>query len=87
MKKVADRGWANFIELLGGLSAYLAAFNLLPFPALDGGRLMFLSYEAATRRRANPTVEAQIHVVGFVMILGLMVYVTVANDIPHLFKK
>lgn len=87
MKKVADRGWANFIELLGGLSAYLAAFNLLPIPALDGGRLLFLSYEAATRRRANPTVEAQIHAVGLVMMLGLMIYVTFANDIPHLFNK
>jgi regulator of sigma E protease len=86
MKKVADRGWADFIGLLGALSAYLAAFNLLPIPALDGGRLMFLSYEAATRKRANPTVEAHIHAIGLVMMLGLMLYVTFANDVPGLLK-
>lgn len=86
IKKVADHGWARFIQLLGALSAYLAAFNLLPIPALDGGRLMFLSYEAATRKRANPTVEAHIHAIGLVMMLGLMIYVTFANDIPGLLK-
>ncbi|NUO54013.1 MAG: site-2 protease family protein [Polyangiaceae bacterium] len=86
MKKVADEGWAEFIFLLGALSAYLAAFNLLPIPALDGGRLMFLGYEAATRKRANPTVEAHIHVIGLVMMLGLMLYVTFANDVPRFWK-
>ncbi len=80
MKKVADEGWGEFLKLLGVLSAYLAAFNLLPIPALDGGRLMFLSYEAATRRRANPTIEMHIHAIGLVMMLGLMIYVTFAND-------
>ena len=73
-------------SLLGALSAYLAAFNLLPIPALDGGRLMFLGYEAATRKRANPTVEAHIHVIGLVMMLGLMLYVTFANDVPRFWK-
>ena len=68
------------MTLLGVLSAILAAFNLLPIPALDGGRLLFLGYEAATRKRANPTVEAHLHVIGLVMMLGLMIYVTLAND-------
>ena len=81
MKKVADRGWADFLGALGYLSTMLAAFNMLPVPALDGGRLMFLGYEAATRRRANPTVEAHIHAIGLVMMLGLMIYVTFANDL------
>lgn len=77
----AKSGWGELIELLGQLSAYLGAFNLIPFPALDGGRLMFLGYEAATRRRANPRIEAVIHGVGLIMLLGLMGYVTVFNDI------
>ncbi len=81
MKKAAEVGWAEFVIFLGGLSAYLAVFNLLPLPALDGGRLMFLGYEAVTRRRPNPTMEAQIHAIGVVMLLGLMVYVTFANDL------
>jgi len=79
MKKAAEVGWAEFVIFLGGLSAYLAVFNLLPLPALDGGRLMFLGYEATTRRRPNARIEAQIHLVGIVTMLGLMVYVTV-ND-------
>jgi regulator of sigma E protease len=77
----AKNGSAELIEFLGQLSAYLGAFNLIPFPALDGGRLMFLGYEAATRRRANPRIEAVIHGVGLIMLLGLMGYVTVFNDV------
>ncbi len=80
MATAVKTGWGDFLFLLGALSAWLAAFNLLPFPALDGGRLMFLGYEATTRRRANPTVEAQIHAVGLLMLLGVMIYVTLAND-------
>lgn len=77
----AKRGWPDLLEFLGALSAYLGAFNLIPFPALDGGRLMFLFYEATTRRRPNARIEAHIHAIGLVMLLGLMLYVTVANDI------
>lgn len=77
----AKGGLADYLEFLAILSAYLGAFNLIPFPALDGGRLMFLGYEAATRRRANPRIEAVIHGVGLIMLLGLMGYVTLFNDI------
>ena len=51
MAKAAERGFSYYVGLLGALSAYLAGFNLLPIPALDGGRLLFLGYEAATRKR------------------------------------
>jgi len=78
--RAAKRGWADWLELLGFLSAYLGAFNLIPFPALDGGRLVFLGYELATRRRPDAKMEAQIHVVGLMMLLGLMLYVTIVND-------
>jgi regulator of sigma E protease len=78
--EAAKRGWTDLLYLLGALSAYLGAFNLIPFPALDGGRLMFLGYEATTRRRPNARIEAHIHAIGLVMMLGLMVYVTIFND-------
>lgn len=78
--QAASSGWEDFLMLLGHISTSLAVFNLLPIPALDGGRLLFLGYEATTRRRPNPTVEAHIHAVGLLMLLGLMLYVTVFND-------
>jgi len=77
----AEKGWEFGLELLGGISAYLAAFNMIPLPALDGGRLLFLTYEATTRRRPNARVEGWIHATGFLMLLTLALWVTVFNDI------
>jgi len=82
MAESARSGVADYLRLLGILSAYLAGFNLLPVPALDGARLMFLGYEAATRRRPNARVEAHIHAVGLLLLLTLVAVVTVFSDIP-----
>ena len=75
--RAAKEGAAVFLSLLGALSAYLGAFNLLPFPALDGGRLAFLTYEAVTRQRPNAQVEAKVHFLGLLMLLALIAVVTV----------
>jgi regulator of sigma E protease len=75
--RAAERGPADYLYLLGLLSAYLGGFNLLPFPALDGGRLMFLGYEAVTRRRPNARVEAHVHAVGLLMLLCLIAVISV----------
>ena len=75
--RAAEQGSAVFLWLLGALSAYLGAFNLLPFPALDGGRLAFLTYEAVTRQRPNAQVEAKVHFLGLLMLLALIAVVTV----------
>jgi regulator of sigma E protease len=64
------------IKLLMLLSVYLGLFNLFPLPALDGGRLVFLSYELVTRRRANPKIEAMVHMAGIMVLLVVMVLVT-----------
>jgi regulator of sigma E protease len=79
--KAAKNSWTELLVILGTISAYLGAFNLIPFPALDGGRLMFLGYEAATRKRPNARIEMHIHAIGLVMMLCLMLYVTVAKDL------
>lgn len=75
--KMAQRSWTEYLTWLGILSAYLGGFNLLPFPALDGGRLAFLGYEAITRRRPNAKVEARVHFFGLVMLLALIAVVSV----------
>jgi regulator of sigma E protease len=71
------------IKLLMLLSVYLGLFNLFPLPALDGGRLVFLTYELVTRRRANPKIEAMVHMAG-IMVLGVVMILVTLNDF-HVF--
>lgn len=72
----AGRGPAEYVGILVILSVALGMFNLLPFPALDGGRLAFLGYEVITRKRPNERFEAAVHTVGLLFLLGLLVLVT-----------
>lgn len=76
-------GVVTGVELLMVLSVYLGLFNLFPLPALDGGRLVFLTYELVTRRRANPKIEAMVHMAG-IMILGVVMILVTLNDF-HVF--
>lgn len=66
------------------LSANLGVMNLLPIPALDGGRLVFLIIEAIRRKRIPPEKEGFVHMIGFVLLMLLMVFV-MFNDIKKLF--
>jgi regulator of sigma E protease len=79
--KQARIGPGILLHFLGMLSAYLGAFNLLPFPALDGGRLLFLGVEAVSRRRPDAKLEARVHAVGLLMLLTLIAFVTYADVI------
>jgi regulator of sigma E protease len=72
----ADKGIYAFVSVLIALSVALGYFNLLPFPFLDGGRLVFLAYEAITTRRASPRIEAMAHAVGVLVLLGVTAMVT-----------
>lgn len=76
IEKAFEYGWVVALQLLMAINVYLGLFNLFPLPALDGGRLAFLVYEMATRRRANPKIEATVHMVGIMALLLLMVFVT-----------
>lgn len=82
MSASLHRGVYDFVGTLVMISVALGFFNLLPFPALDGGRLVFLIFELITRRRANEKVEAVIHMVGIVVLLCFAAYVTMYRDIP-----
>ena len=62
------------------LSANLGVMNLLPIPALDGGRLLFILLEMLTRRRLDPKIEERINQVGMALLLLLMLLL-LSNDI------
>jgi regulator of sigma E protease len=74
--KAADRGAVDFLGMLILLSVYLGLFNLLPVPALDGGRALFLAIESITRKRVNPRIETAVHTAGFVLLLSVLVIVS-----------
>lgn len=77
--KAAKRGPSSFVLLLIHLSIAIGFSNLLPIPALDGGRLAFLGYEVITRRRPNEKFEAIVHLVGLVFLLSVVVAVMISG--------
>lgn len=72
------------ILLIAVISVNLALFNLLPIPALDGARMLFALVEVLTRRRVPPKVETLVHTLGFLLLLGLLILITV-RDILRIF--
>jgi regulator of sigma E protease len=82
MAAAAKDGTGDYLFILGVLSAYLGGFNLLPVPALDGGRLLFLGAEAASRRKPDRKMEARVHAIGLLMMLALIAIVTVTDLMP-----
>jgi regulator of sigma E protease len=76
-------GFTSLLLFTAFISLNLAVINLLPFPALDGGRLVMVAIEAVTRRPINPVWVMRVNTVGIVLLLGLMVVVTV-NDVLRL---
>jgi regulator of sigma E protease len=87
MARSARAGVAPFITIVWFISIALALFNLLPIPALDGGRLVFLVYEIVTRRRVNERVENVVHQAGFVALIGLLLAVTLFGDLARMFRS
>ncbi len=78
-------GWIPLIRFVAILSLSLAAINILPLPALDGGRLLFILVEVVIGRRINQRAESIIHMIGYGLLLLLILAVTF-NDILNLLK-
>ncbi len=74
----------NLALLAAFLSANLGVINLFPIPALDGGRILFLIVEAFRGKPVSPDKEGMVHFVGFVILMGFMIFVAY-NDIIKLF--
>jgi regulator of sigma E protease len=81
-KRSADNGILEFFGFIALLSISLAMLNILPFPALDGGHLMFLVYEAVFRKEVPSKVKIVIQQAGFILILVFMAFV-IYNDVVN----
>ena len=73
--EIASRGIQQFLEIAAYIGVNLAVFNLLPIPALDGSKIVFTAIEWIRGKPLNRKVEAVIHAVGFVLLLGFAVLV------------
>jgi regulator of sigma E protease len=67
------------LQLIASLSISLGLFNLFPFPALDGGRIIFVLPELLFRKRVSPQIENMVHAAGMLVLLLLMVYINVMD--------
>lgn len=75
----ASFGLASLLMFTAVISLNLAVINMLPFPALDGGRLLFVAIEAVTRKPINPVWVGRLNLLGFALLLLLMVAVTYSD--------
>ena len=82
----AKIGLEAVLYLVAYLSINVGVINLLPFPAFDGGRILFLIIEKIFRKPVSSKVENMIHSIGFMLIIGLLIYVTF-NDVFRLIHK
>ncbi len=84
VNQVAAFGLANILYLMAYLSINLGIINILPFPAFDGGRVLFVGIEAVTGKKVDAKIEGMFHAVGFILLMILMLYITF-QDILRLF--
>lgn len=81
--EAAKIGILALINFIGILSVNLAILNILPFPALDGGRLLFIGIESVIGRKVLPKLEATIHSIGMIVLLLLLLAITI-HDVQRL---
>ncbi len=81
----AKSGLSDILYLMALITINLGLFNLLPLPALDGGRILFIIIEAIIRKPVPAKYEGLCHAIGFMLLIALMLYAT-GNDILRLFK-
>ncbi len=79
-----QEGFMTYLRLVALLSLSLAILNILPLPALDGGRLLFVLIEMVVRRPLNQRFELMVNAIGFFLLIALIIIITF-NDVIHLF--
>ena len=83
----ARRSWQQWISVAGALSLNLGLMNLLPIPALDGGRIMFIIYEAIARRPFDARKEGLVNAVGMALVLCFMLFMTFRDVLPFITRS
>ncbi len=84
VNQTSEQGLWYFGFLTALICINLAVVNMLPLPALDGGRIIFAIFELITGKEINKNIEGYIHFAGIILLLALMVYVTF-NDVTRIF--
>lgn len=74
-----DKPLLPYLDFVAALSLNLAIVNVLPFPGLDGGRLLFLVIEAITRKKTHAVVEKYVHTIGLAVLLSLIILITISD--------
>ncbi|MFA6361769.1 MAG: M50 family metallopeptidase, partial [Candidatus Shapirobacteria bacterium] len=81
-----NQGFLAVVHFFGIVSVNLAVINILPFPALDGGRIIFVLYEMITKKKANQKLEMIVNSIGMILLLTLILLITV-GDISRVLNK
>jgi regulator of sigma E protease len=84
MTQAAHLGLTYYLQFIALISIYLAIFNILPIPALDGGKLIFLGIEKVRKRAVSPKIEQGVTSIFFAFLVALMIWITI-KDISRLF--
>lgn len=82
----AKQSLRNILPIAALITINLGLFNLLPLPALDGGRLLFIFIEMISRRKVSEKYESLVHTVGFIILIGFMLLVTLKDIWSLIFK-
>ncbi len=82
--QAGQMGVNYFLQFIAVISVYIALFNILPIPAVDGGKLLFLIIEAFRKKPISPKIEQNITTVFFALLIMMMIWVTI-KDVSRLF--
>lgn len=83
-REAASYGYLALLQLMGILSLNLAVINILPFPALDGGRLALVLYEWVSGRKVNQVFEKRLNIAGFTILLSFIIIITIRDIVKLL---
>ena len=87
MGEFFEMGVDAFLKLVSLIAIALALVNILPIPALDGGKMVFLTFEAVRGRPVNYKIEQKINTAFFYLLIGLIIFITFRFDLPGLLNN